>query len=112
MASQNGVDDARAVIAIFKRGKCRRSGRRGRRTGADEFVDISEHVAECIGPAFLMSARQVCVAARAGTKQLRILRQNRARRRPPSDPELVLLFLAPPKRAAGAARFEPEIILM
>ena len=50
-----------AAIAVFERGERRRLGFVGRPAAGDEAVDVPHHVAERIGPCFLVAARQVRV---------------------------------------------------
>ena len=63
VAVQDGVDDARGLIAVFECGERGRT-RIGRwLSRGDEAVDVAHHVAERVGPGFLVPARQVRIAA-------------------------------------------------
>ena len=61
-ALENRLDDAVGAVAVLER----REGRRMRigrlLAGGDEAVDVAHHVAERVGPGFLVAARQVRVA--------------------------------------------------
>src|SRR5690348_5620624 len=79
MAVEHGVDDARRAVAVFERRKRRPAGRRRIAVG-DYAIHVAKHVAEGVGPRFLVSARQVRVRARGGTEERWILRQHLVRR--------------------------------
>src|SRR6185436_16537051 len=67
-ALQDGLDDAVGAIAVFERGERGRVRGRRRLPIRDEPVDVPHEVAEGVGPGFLVSARQVRVAADLGVE--------------------------------------------
>src|SRR5262249_11859998 len=69
MALEHRVDDARGMIPVVEGGKRRRPRLGHVPAVGDERVDIAHHVAERIGPRFLMAARQVRIARGARHEQ-------------------------------------------
>ena len=81
--------------AVLECRERRRMRRRRDLAGGDELVDVAHHVAEGVGPAFLMPARQARVAARAGRPPVTDPWQHLVGAMAAADPELVLLLLSP-----------------
>src|SRR5262245_18538664 len=112
MALEHGIDEARDPVAVLAGGKRWRTAVAGCASLGDERVDVTNHIRERIAPSFLMSARKMRVRPCRRGDERRILGEDLVGRIAMTDPELVLLFLAPAQRCFGCADLQPQIVLV
>src|SRR5262245_40083195 len=103
MTLEHGVHDRRGAVAVLERRE-RRRPRAGSRhlSRLNRGIDVAHHVAEGVGPGFLMTSWKMRVGTRRVVQERRILQQHTIRPVTASDPELVLPLLVPANRGALA----------